>query len=360
MTLTVTFDTQHLYYLPQYLPVADKLRQQGVDCGFTVYGDDMQVDITRQAIKDAGFRYQELANKKNALAHYASSQSNWVVFGNVPAFSVKDKEQIDARLVLMQHGIGPKACYYDVSEYPFDVRFVEGQERLKRLEARFPQRQFVDTGYAKLDPVFNNEGQSSPTLADLGLDPAKPTLLYAPTFFPSSIEHLPSDWPQQLAQYNLIIKPHYFSLTKPKYRAQRDQFSAWQQYKNVYFAGVEDYNLVPFMKLADVMLSDASSAIFEFAALDKPVIWCDFYRTRWSYSGLFKFRLKQRLDPDIEMFHELATRAKSAKHITKAVAHCLKHPNEKKAAREDLVNAMVGKTDGNCGARIVDYLISHA
>ena len=171
MTLTVTFDTQHLYYLPQYLPVADKLRQQGVDCDFTVYGDDMQVEITRQAITDAGFRYQELDNKKSALARYASSQSNWVVFGNVPAFSAKDKEQINARLVLMQHGIGPKACYYDVSEYPFDVRFVEGQERFKRLEARFPQRKFVDTGYAKLDPVFNDEGQNPLTLADLGLDP---------------------------------------------------------------------------------------------------------------------------------------------------------------------------------------------
>lgn len=355
----VLFDTQHLYYLPQYLPVAALLKARGVKCEFVLYREEALDNVKEAAISDAGFEYVYLEDKSSAFDFYRHTSAQWIIFGNVPAFSAQQKRHISAKLALMQHGIGPKACYYDVSEFPFDVRFVEGKERLRRLSQRFPNKQFVDTGFAKLDPVFNHQ-YDDVKLSDLGLDPTKPTVLYAPTFFPSSIEHFRADWPASLADYNLIVKPHFFSLTKDRYKAHRERFNDWAQFDNVCVTGVADYNLLPFMQLADVMLSDASSAIFEFAALNKPVIWCDFYQTRWSYKGLLKFRLKQRLDPDIELFHKLTKRTSAAKYVRPAIAGCLKHPEAKQAARQELVNTMVGKTDGQCGARIAAYLTKHS
>lgn len=359
MSFTVQFDTQHLYYLPQYLPVAEALREQGVSCEFIFYKEGQLDTLKDTAIADAGFSAHYLDTPKQSLSFYQKSKANWIIFGNKPAFSDTDKPSISAQLALMQHGIGPKSCYYDVSEFPFDVRFVEGSERLARLQRRFPDRKFADTGYAKLDPLFSSECKPAVSVDQFGLDAAKPTLLYAPTFFPSSIEHLSASWPAQLSDYNIIVKPHFFSHTKPKYQAHRALFAAWQRHPNVYVTAVEEYNLLPFMQIADIMLSDASSAIFEFAALNKPVVWCDFYRTRWSYQGLFSFRLKRRLDPDIALFHKLTTRAAAANKIGPALAQCQQFSQVQQAARDKMLKEMVGRTDGRCGERIVNYLLSH-
>lgn len=360
MSLSVQFDTQHLYYLPQYLPVAHALKKQGAKCEFIFYKEGQLDRIKDEAIAKSGFSALYLDSPLQSLSFYQQSTADWVIFGNKPAFAVSEKPTISAQLALMQHGIGPKACYYDVSEFPFDVRFVEGSERLSRLQQRFPDLNFVDTGYAKLDPLFKSDSTNTVSIEDLGLDVSKKTLLFAPTFFPSSIEYLSEHWPEQLSDYNIIVKPHFFSHTKQKYQAHRSLFSSWQKYSNVYVTSVDEYNLLPFMQIADIMLSDASSAIFEFAALNKPVVWCDFYHTRWSYKGLLSFRLKRRLDPDISLFHKLTTRAASANKIRSALNLSQQSTKARQAAREKMLNDMVGRTDGKCGERIVDFLLSHS
>mgnify|MGYP000654553068 CR=1 FL=1 len=55
------------------------------------------------------------------------------------------------------HGIGPKSSYYTKSNKAMTVRFVEGAYRLARLESMYPDDKFIDVGFCKLDPVFNNE-----------------------------------------------------------------------------------------------------------------------------------------------------------------------------------------------------------
>ena len=65
-------------------------------------------------------------------------------------------------------------------------------------------------------------------------------------------------------------------------------------------AKADDYSLLPFLKSADLMISDASSAIIEFAALNKPVLWCTFLQLRWNYRGIFSYRFKARMDKDYD------------------------------------------------------------
>lgn len=359
MSISVLFDTKHLYYLPQYIPVARELARRGVSCEFLFTHETDLDEVKARGMQLEGFRYHFVKDKYDAFNYYRKTDAAWIIFGNQPTFSASEKVKIPAKLALMQHGIGPKSCYYNVSAFPFDVRFVEGRDRLARLQATYPQGTFVNTGFAKLDPLFRRR-EAPLSLSALLLDPDKPTVLYAPTFFPSSVEVFPADWPAHLPHLNIIVKPHFFSLTKPNYHNQRARFATWSKYDNVHIAHVSDFDLLPFMGVADVMLSDASSAIFEFAALDKPAIWCDFSRTRWSYWGLLKFRLKKRLDPDLKLFHRLAHRASSPLNANSLIDYCLANSEEKHAERQRFTEQMVGKTDGKCSERIADYLLKTA
>jgi hypothetical protein len=356
--MKVVFDVQHLYYLPQYLPVIKLLKQQSVEVkliGFHTNDADLNT-IIEQSLLATETEFSIVDNWQQALSYYLTCTADWIVFGN--SVSNLDRIHQHSKTVLMQHGVGPKTCYYEVSETPTSVRFVEGKKRLANLQAMYPNAEFVDTGYAKLDPALN-QNMPSKTLSSLGLDKAKPTLLYAPTFYPSSLERFDKNFPKQFSKYNIILKPHFFSLTKAKYAKQKSLLEYWNQSDNVYLAQVEEYNLLEFMAISDVLISDASSAIFEFAALNKPVVWCDFYKLRWSYRGVFSFRFKQRIDQSIEVFHQLCERASAYKELKSCVEQAVKQPDTKQAVRQAITDEYVGKVDGHCSQRIVNYLLEN-
>lgn len=353
---TVYFDLPHLYYLPQFLPVAEVLTSREIQVSFTVYASNETLDITKAAISKEGYHYAVVDDEKQAIEHYSEHKPSWIIFGNAPCSTYAVLKQAQIKMAFMQHGIGPKSCYYHANEFPFDVRFVEGDTRKERLQEMFPEATFIDVGYAKLDPLFNDQKKQI-SLASLNLDPNKKTLLYAPTFFPSSIECFDAQWPESLAQYNLVIKPHFFSLTKARYSKQRKLLEQWATHPNVHVCSVDCYSLLPFLQIADLLLSEASSTVFEFAALDKPVVWCDFYHVRWSYRGIFKYRLAKRMDDDLKIFEQLCEQAKSPEEVASKVAYCLANKEIKSGIRREITLSMAGKTDGKCSERIVDFLV---
>ena len=335
------------------------LNANGIECKVVLHREGEYLDqIKSQEMEDLNMSYEFVDNYSDALAIYDSANPDWIIFGNVPKIEISNKDKLSSKFALMEHGIGPKATYYNVSKYPFDVRFVEGQFRLERLQDLFPDSHFIDTGYAKLDPIFSSDAEDV-TMQQFGLSSSKKTILYAPTFFPSSIERFTEKLPQQLENYNLLIKPHFFSYVKDKYASHRQLFEEWRKYENVYVADVNEYNLIPFMKVSDIMLSDTSSAMFEFAALDKPLIWCNFLETRWSYRGIFKFRLNKRLDPDLEIFNEFTRQADSPKNIHKLVKEELDNYDRLSEQRKRITESMVGATDGKCSQRICDFFIQN-
>lgn len=347
------FDVQHIYYIPQYLPVIKKLTGKGHQCVLVFYKsqDTELIAICEQFITDNQIEAVWLANTGEAFDFYQTCHADWVIFGNAFAQS----EALNKKTAMMQHGIGPKQCYYDVSNTGMIVRFVEGEHRKKRLEALYPKGNFVDSGYAKLDPLFDHSVEKI-QLTSLGLDPKKPTLLYAPTFYPSSIECMSDAFAEDFSAYNIIIKPHFFSLTKPRYKKQRIKLARWQQSNNVFVADTNQFDLTPFLAISDIMLSDASSAIFEFAALKKPVIWCDFYKLRWSYRGIFSFRLKERLDDDIHYFNQICHPARKYTEVASMIDNSYKESQAFKENKARLIAQLAGKIDGFAALRIVNYL----
>lgn len=351
----ICFDALHPYYLPQYLPVMHELQARGELVHFVIYRSDEQQAALDALVKEYQLSVTWVDNQEQALAYYLKQKPKWVVFGNT--FDGDKKLKGVCGTALMQHGIGPKSVYYTVSDSDFDVRFVEGEYRLNRLQSMFPDKQFIDTGYAKLDPIVQGI-EAGIDLEKLGLDPAKPTLLYAPTFYPSSIEKMAANWPAEFAEYNILLKPHYFSLSKPAYKKQKKLLLHWATFENAYLATAEQTNLLPFMASADLLISDASSALFEFAALDKPVVWCDFYHLRWSYRGIFKFRFNKRMDEDLYRYAAVAKHAKSYKKLKAVVDQQIAEPESFAQQRAQYTYELAGKVDGQCSKRIVDFLLT--
>mgnify|MGYP002700107493 CR=1 FL=1 len=351
--MNVFFDVQEIYYLPQYLPVCKELSERGIESTFVLYGFNR--GQLGSCILPEGSCVEVVDGEQEARAFYIRERPDWLIIGN--NLDGLDDIHRYTRTALVSHGIGPKACYYDVSDSATSVRFVEGPYRTKRLQDMYPDQIFVDTGYAKLDPIINGEvGCIKPS--GWGLDDKKKTILYAPTFYPSSIECLPKNFPEEFNEYNLIIKPHYFSLANVKYRNQKRLLELWGRAENVYLAGLDDVNIIPFMAVADVLISDASSTLFEFTALNKPVVWCDFYKLRWGYRGLLKFRFNRRMDEDLYRYADIAIHAKAYRELRVCVESQVRSPGAFSQRRQYFTLDLAGKVDGQCSERIVDYILS--
>ena len=355
-TINVFFDVQELYYLPQYLPVHHELikRDQGTTTFIFHHGkfDKIIEDI----IEKENLNHIWVENKSEANQYYQNNKSDWIFFGNT--FPFLDEIHKVSKSIQLGHGVGPKSSYYTKSDTPTTVRFVEGEYRKNRLENMYPDNNFVDVGFCKLDPIINGD-ISGLDLEKLGLNPDKKTIVYAPTFYPSSLEKFPKNFPEDFKEFNIMIKPHYFSLSKEKYKKQRQLLEHWSSYDNVYLAKVSDYSLVPFMATADLLMSDASSAIIEFAALDKPVLWCNFLKLRWNYRGIFSYRFKKRMDKDYNEYSKIAVRSDSYKMLKNNVQDQISNPNALSNNRLHYANKMAGTLDGNASKRIIDYLLEN-
>ncbi|WP_286262817.1 CDP-glycerol glycerophosphotransferase family protein [Thalassotalea atypica] len=354
--MKIIFDVLHLYYLPQYLPVYHQLLKTNAGQATFVIYRSIHDDVIAQIVEQEQLDHIWVASKEEALEYYLKEAADWVFFAN--GYEFIDQVHQVSKSVQLGHGIGPKASYYNKSDKATTVRFVEGQYRTDRFEQMYPDDTFVNVGFCKLDPILNDENQGF-DLTTLGLNPANKTLLYAPTFYPSSIECFPKNFPEQFSQYNILIKPHYFSLSKDKYVNQRKLLNHWATFPNVYLAKVEDYSLIPFMACADLLISDASSALFEFAALNKPVIWCDFLKLRWSYRGIFSYRFKKRMDQDYGEYAEIAVHAPKYNALKSLIEQQIANPEQLQATRLSLADKLAGKIDGKASERIVNYLIEH-
>lgn len=355
--MQVCFDLPHLYYLPQYAPVITELLRRGVKCRVVSYrsGNEGAIQV---AVERLGLGVDWVSDESGAHAEYRRSAPEWVICGN--SFRGIADLAPSTRTALLFHGSGTgvKVASLTPSLGDFHVRFVSGPGRMPIFRDLYPSTELCEVGFAKLDPLCTPEGIASVRmdLESLGLDPAKPTLLYAPTFYPSSIENMRPDFPEEAADFNVLMKAHDFSLNKPRYKHQRAKLERYSKASNVYLARDEEYSLIPFLATADVMATDTSSSIFECASIDKPVLTCDFVRLRWNYRGPWRYRLRRRLDPSTKHYLEVAEGVKRASDLVPRVRAHAKNPGLLRDVRKRFAHELMGPLDGKASMRIANYL----
>ena len=183
----------------------------------------------------------------------------------------------DVTRVHLDHGVGTKTLrirnIQKQKEYHHHV-FLEGQCWLDYIKSLGWENtaDFYLTGLPKLDPLFWEGYYDNAMLTKkLGIDPNKKTVLFAPSYKPSCISYIQSHITDLLQEYNLIVKLHPYSWGG-KY-ASHSQHKFYEKlakkYNDVFLIEKEDYDIYPYLFLADTLISDTSSVINEFLALGK-------------------------------------------------------------------------------------------
>lgn len=160
--------------------------------------------------------------------------------------------------------------YYDMymTQGPyFTQEFLKLQETYKDFEV-------VETGWTRQDWIARHrhdfEEERKALLWNNGCDKM---VLYAPTFSPklSSLPKIKDDLIRLLTKKDILLLIKLHPLTQKAWVNEYKQLA--ENYSNVIFE--DDFAVTKYMLMADVMISDTSSTIYEMLLLDKPVITLD-------------------------------------------------------------------------------------
>jgi hypothetical protein len=166
----------------------------------------------------------------------------------------------------------------------FDRLLFPNRDRLRRygdaglVDPASAQAALV--GFPKVDCLVDGSLDRLAIERTLGLDPAVPTVLYAPTWSPySSLAMIGEAIVEALHRLdvNVIVKLHDRS-AEPTERGSggvdwRAQLERARRHSHVHVAS--DSNASPYMFAADVLVTDHSSVGFEFMLLDRPIVVVD-------------------------------------------------------------------------------------
>ena len=237
------------------------------------------------------------------------------------------------------HGLaGEKKGHFRIRNY-FDLYLTQGPyftRWFSKAASKHKDFSVVETGWPKLD-VYGKElhKYDSDKLTLLKKSKAKKIILYAPTFSPSltSAPHLLTQI-EELAkskEYLIVIKFHDLMAENLIDSYKKLSMSL----ENVLF--IEERNIIKYLLIADLMISDTSSVVYEFLLLDKPVITFknNSHAINWdnqlSFSGLVKRVAKNLLEDPFKQqrlkilkeYHPY-TDGNSAKRMVDAVEEYIK------------------------------------
>lgn len=175
----------------------------------------------------------------------------------------------------------------------YNVHFLTGPLHRDQYEHMFELHQMdltgvklVNVGYPKSDALLQGRYARQDVLEQLGLDPARNTVLYAPAWDAGgSLRAFGTEVVEQLLaldDVNVIVKLHPISYTESSspnfewYTGGVDWVERFRRFEeNSRFRHISSFQIDPLLAASDVLVTDFSSVALEFVVLDKPVIYLD-------------------------------------------------------------------------------------
>jgi len=233
-----------------------------------------------------------------------------------------------ARTVQIFHGVSFKNLLVRDRALRFDTLCLPG-----RYHAELYQRQGLVreggarcflTGYAKTDPLAQRDKDPG-VLRALELDPSRPTILFAPTGEKrNALEVHGVDAIRAIKKtrrFNLLIKPH----DHPKRKI--DWLAELADLEDDRTRLVRALDVVPYLKAADLLITDASSVAFEYTLLDRPIVFLDVPR-------LLEKVQKRAPSLDLETYgRKIGVVVAGADQLVDAIDDSLAHPDREGAIR---------------------------
>ncbi len=257
------------------------------------------------------------------------------------------------KLVHVGHGVLSKGQYYTDTETArreqmADLVCVPGKHH-QQIMRRIISKPVVATGMAKLDPLFSGKITRQSVLRKFGLPANKKYILFAPTFNDelSAIPHVQDSIARIIPNTDTFVLIKLHGSTKAEYKQMYKKLPQ----KDPRIIYVDDLDITPYLALADVLVSDVSSTMMEFAALDKPVVL--FNNPDWEKYANYN-------PGDIEFkWRDIGIETSNIEEMREAVAACLKDPGFKSDKRKKYTDQLfANKYDGKAAERIVKLAMS--
>jgi glycosyltransferase involved in cell wall biosynthesis len=303
-------------HIPILVPIYKRLKQKYPDVeiafGYMEYSPQIRAGFTGEELKIL----ENFGEKMYAAPQDFNPDITFIADSVYPW--VKDC----GKLVHVGHGVLSKGQYYTNTETAqreeqADLVCVPGShhERIMRQIITTP---VTATGMAKLDSVFNRTITKETALKQFSLPANYRYILFAPTFNDelSAIPFVMDKINEVIPDNNTIMIIKLHGSAKHEYKTMYKNLV--QKDQRVIFA--DEHDITPFLALCDIMISDVSSAMMEFAALDKPLIL--FNNPNWkSY---------QNYNPnDIEFeWRDIGLQVTSLEEMKNAVIRSLENPKE--------------------------------
>ncbi len=250
-----------------------------------------------------------------------------------PDFCISPGNYVDFRLpgikVEIFHGIGiEKPSHYEIRHF-FDVYCTSGPivtEKFNELQEKYGYFLVRETGWPKMDHIINYPKDNFWGRASY--PPDKKIILYAPTFsdkLQSAADLLP-EIPYLVRDNEIwLIKFHEFM--------DKKLIESVTKNENDNIRIIDTYDITPYLHIADVMISDTSSVIYEFMALDKPVV---------------TYRTLRRTDKGINILQP--------DELRPALDRCLSDPGEYSNLRKGNLDEVNPYLDGRIADRVFSAL----
>ena len=255
-----------------------------------------------------------LRRSQSRIAYYIAKEGNWpteqVADLGIPAYRViagpvyshlrgidlfisatqwADRPPKTTRICIF-HGIPSKGVTFLPENMKlFDVLFMIGplqRTLFEEFAADYPEIakriRTINVGYPKSDALLTGHYQRDRTLQELGLDPRKPTVIFAPVYEKgSALDYYGEKIIESLLPIdaNILIKLHPMQCD-PEAIQKFSSGINWQEKLKVYerhphFRLFGTQAIEPLLAASDVMVTDISSVALEFMLLDRPVVYID-------------------------------------------------------------------------------------
>lgn len=358
-----------MFYPFQYYVLKDIYKHLGNEAEFVVdlgaFFPVRQPASLRDAIigllQKSGARYRILEHE----AYYSAERMDDFFSPYVALVSLWERGCVmhacnrDKKKICATYGAGKELTMVRPSRGYYDLILAYGP-RDSELFSYYTRS--VVVGNPKFDDWFNdNLDRDAVTVVRSKMDPTRRTILYLPTHGDlSSVDELATPLRRLAKKYNVVVKLHYFIVHEEPERVAALSDS------NIHLYG-DDFDLLPLLKIADVVLSDNSSAIFDAILADKPVIVTDFHDAEYLDFGHKERRQSRRgINTALTFSRSIEQEIKREKRILSfsdpeelesKVSVALEDSDYYRQERKKLVSELFAFNDGKCGERAAQRVI---
>ncbi|MEA1972776.1 MAG: CDP-glycerol glycerophosphotransferase family protein [Candidatus Cloacimonadota bacterium] len=250
-----------------------------------------------------------------------------------PDFVLVPGNFVDFRIpgikVELFHGLAiEKKSHYKIRHF-FDAYFTSGKvvtDKFMKLQQQHKYFFVKETGWPKIDHILNYNVKN--LRKKFGISKNKKVILFAPTH-----SRTMQSASMLIPQISKIIKDDEIWFVKFHELMNQhivDNFTS----RNQNIIQIKSYDITPYLHIADVLVSDTSSVIYEFMILNKPIV---------------TYNTKGRADKGLDIDDSLELRI--------ALDKISKYPQEYMKNYDEILKEVNPYLDGNISKNILDSLI---